>query len=228
VTPTGAFAANLTWLERGAYGTSGSAHGIGDQFTLLNVGGTDGTSISFDLPPQYVGQTLYLKLLSFNLFGLALQDASTALEYQYSPTGAGFQVVATADTNIPAGAFVYVYNSAGVKHAAIADNTTADYANGFVLSAIASGAVGVVTTSGFNSAVAVSANQAQVWLGTAGGYVTAAPTTPGAMVQVIGNAVIGKGVYFLPAATPTNPHLLGSESGSILTTEAGPDLSTET
>ena len=39
---------------------------------------------------------------------------------------------------------------------------------------------------------------------------------------------LGKGVYFLPAATPTNPHLLGSESGSILTTEAGPDLSTET
>jgi hypothetical protein len=224
VTPTGAFAANLTWLERGAYGTSAGAHSIGDQFTLFNVAGTDGTSIAFDLPPQYVGQTLYLKLASFNVFGLANQDVSTCLEYQYSPTGAGFQVVATADANIPAGAFVYVYDSAGVKHVAIADNATADYANGFVLSAVASGNVGVVQTSGFNSAAVVAANLPQVWLGTAGAYVTTAPTAPGATVQVIGNAVIGKGVYFLPATVTQLPRALETEGGTTLETEGGTNI----
>jgi len=90
VAATGTYAANLTYLERGQYGTAAGAHNIGDQFTLLNVAGTDATSIAFALPAQYVGQTIYLKLASFNIFGLAQQDLSTCAEYQYTPTGAGF------------------------------------------------------------------------------------------------------------------------------------------
>lgn len=90
VTATGTFAANLTFLERGVYGTTAGAHSIGDQFTLLNVAGTDETSIAFDLPPQYVGQPIWLKFCSFNVFGQALQDPSVVTEYKYTPTGAGF------------------------------------------------------------------------------------------------------------------------------------------
>ena len=90
VTSTATYAANLTYLQRGAYGTAPGAHGVGDQFTLLDVTGTDGTSVAYDLPAQYIGQVLYLKLASFNVFGQASQDLSTVAEYQYTPTGAGF------------------------------------------------------------------------------------------------------------------------------------------
>lgn len=103
VTATGTFTANLTYLERGQYGTAAGAHSIGDQFTLLNVGGTDGTSIAFDLPAQYVGQPIYLKLASFNIFGLAQQDLSTCLEYVYTPTGAGFGTGSGGVPQVPTG-----------------------------------------------------------------------------------------------------------------------------
>ena len=99
VTATATYAANLTYLERGAYGTAAGAHNIGDQFTLLDASGTDGTSVAYALPSQYIGQTLYLKLCSFNVFGQAQQDISTVLEYQYTPTGAGF---GTATAGVPA------------------------------------------------------------------------------------------------------------------------------
>ena len=87
VAATGTYAANLTYLERGLYGSSAAAHASGAQFTVLNVAGTDGTSIAFSLPTQYIGQPIYLKLLSYNLFGNVLQDPSTAVEYQYTPGG---------------------------------------------------------------------------------------------------------------------------------------------
>ena len=99
VTATATYAANLTYLERGAYGTSAGAHNVGDQFTLLDVSGTDGTSVAYDLPAQYIGQTIYLKLCSFNVFGQAAQDISTVPEYQYTPTGAGF---GTGAAGVPA------------------------------------------------------------------------------------------------------------------------------
>jgi hypothetical protein len=41
------------------------------------------------VPAGYVGQTLYLKFQSFNIFGLGLQDLSTCATYEYVPTGAG-------------------------------------------------------------------------------------------------------------------------------------------
>jgi len=90
VSATGTYAADLSYLERGAYGTGPGAHSIGDQFTQIDVTGTDGTSVAFDIPPQYIGATIYLKLLSFNVFKQALQDPSTVVEYQYTPTGAGY------------------------------------------------------------------------------------------------------------------------------------------
>jgi len=90
VSATGTYAANLTYLERGVYGTSAGAHSIGDQFTQIDVSGMDETSVSYDLPPQYIGQTIYLKLTSFNVFEKALQDPSTVTEYQYTPLGTGY------------------------------------------------------------------------------------------------------------------------------------------
>jgi hypothetical protein len=90
VAATGTYTANLTYLQRGQYGTSAGAHSVGDQFTVIDPLGVDGATLAFDLPAQYVGVTLYIKLASFNLFGLSQQDLSTCVEYSYTPTGAGF------------------------------------------------------------------------------------------------------------------------------------------
>ncbi|HEX3916533.1 MAG TPA: phage tail protein [Caulobacteraceae bacterium] len=236
VTPTATYAADLTWLYRGAYGASGAAHAIGDQFTLIDITGSDGTSLAYTLPPQYVGQTLYLKLASFNLFGLSRQDLSTCLEYQYTPAGTGFggetgSVVALATSAIAAGAFVNVFVAAGVTQVQPAQaNSAATFANGFALFPIASGVSGVVTLSGLNSAVAVAATQAQVWLSdaTPGGFATSAPSGPGDIVQVLGPATQGVGVSFLPGGAPMNPRLVAAENGLEILAEGGALITTET
>ena len=54
----------LTSLYRGLYGTASAAHSVGAPFARL-----DGAVFEYDLPPQYVGQVLYIKLQSFNVFG---------------------------------------------------------------------------------------------------------------------------------------------------------------
>lgn len=90
VVATGTYSANLTYLERGQYGTTARSHAAGEQFTLIDVLGNSGTSIAFDLPAQYIGQPLYLKFSSYNAFGNAAQDLSACTEYLYIPTGAGY------------------------------------------------------------------------------------------------------------------------------------------
>ncbi len=103
VSATGTYAANLTYLYRGVYGTVAGSHSSGDQFTVIDPLGVDGTTIAFDLPAQYVGQPIYLKLASFNLFGLAQQDLSTCAEYKYTPTGAGYGTGTGGLPQTPAG-----------------------------------------------------------------------------------------------------------------------------
>ncbi len=75
---------SLTTLYRGLYGTTIASHSIGAQFARL-----DNTIFKYDLPSQYVGQTLYLKFQSFNVFGGGVQDISTCSVYTYTPTGSG-------------------------------------------------------------------------------------------------------------------------------------------
>ena len=85
---TGTYTANLTYLERGQYGTAPIAHASGEQFTLIDVLGTTGATVSFALPDAYIGQVAWLKFASFNQFGLEQQDLSTVVEYQYGIIGA--------------------------------------------------------------------------------------------------------------------------------------------
>lgn len=103
VAATGTYAANLTYLERGLYGTSGIAHSIGDQFTLFDTTGKLGSTIKFELPSQYIGQTLYLKFQSFNVFGQAAEDMSTLTTYKYVPAGAGYGTVSGGLPSVPTG-----------------------------------------------------------------------------------------------------------------------------
>src|SRR5262249_20022765 len=74
----------LSYLRRGLYGTAIAAHAAGSAFARL-----DGTEFAYDLPAAYVGQTLYLKFTSFNIYGAAEEDLSTVAAYTYVPTGHG-------------------------------------------------------------------------------------------------------------------------------------------
>jgi hypothetical protein len=75
---------NLTVLYRGLYGTLPNGHLTGANFTRL-----DNAIFKYVLPPQYINQTVFVKLQSFNLYGDGLQDLSTATAYQFIPGGLG-------------------------------------------------------------------------------------------------------------------------------------------
>ena len=83
-TLTGTDAYNLTGLQRGLYGTAAAAHKSGAPFARL-----DGAVTTYNLPANYIGQTLYFKLQSFNVFGAGVQDLSTCAVYTFTPAGAG-------------------------------------------------------------------------------------------------------------------------------------------
>jgi hypothetical protein len=72
----------LTTLYRGLYGTASTAHASGAPFARL-----DGAVFEYDLPARYVGQALYIKLQSFNVFGGGVQDLSSCAAYTYTPSG---------------------------------------------------------------------------------------------------------------------------------------------
>jgi hypothetical protein len=93
VSATGTYTSNLTYLERGAYGTAGGAHAAGDFFSRIDLGEVNtapNSVIAWTLPAQYIGATLYLKFQSFNTFGNALEDIADVTEYTYTPSGQGY------------------------------------------------------------------------------------------------------------------------------------------
>ena len=83
-TLTGVNAYNLTGLARGLDGTNPAAHATGAAFARL-----DGTIVKYDLPQSYVGQTLYFKFQSFNVFGAGVQSLADCLAYPYAPRNSG-------------------------------------------------------------------------------------------------------------------------------------------
>ena len=82
-TLTSAHHYSLTYLYRGLFGTAIAPHSTGAQFAFLN-----GSAIfKYDLPAQYVGREIYIKLQSFNVFGGGLQNIATCTAYTYTPAG---------------------------------------------------------------------------------------------------------------------------------------------
>lgn len=79
---------NLTYLRRGAYGTTTVTHASGEAFVRLDE---DLFTMPFD--PGEAGQVLYFKFTSFNLYGGAEQDLSAATAYTFTiPFGfSGFE-----------------------------------------------------------------------------------------------------------------------------------------
>jgi hypothetical protein len=80
---TRAYYYNLTTLYRGVYGTTPASHPAGTQFARI-----DQSVGRFPYPSTLIGQTIYLKFLSFNIVGGALQNLSEVLPYTYTTTGA--------------------------------------------------------------------------------------------------------------------------------------------
>ncbi|MBV8090356.1 MAG: phage tail protein [Alphaproteobacteria bacterium] len=87
---TSAYHYSLTTLYRGVYGTTAGSHPAGTQFARI-----DQSVGRFPYPNTLVGQTIYLKFLSFNIVGGALQNLAEVLPYTYTTTGAGKASVST-------------------------------------------------------------------------------------------------------------------------------------
>jgi hypothetical protein len=84
---------NLTYLRRGQIGTAPAAWPTGSFFTRVDLANAAGdlspTLLIYNLPVQYIGQTVYLKFCSFNVFGSVQQDISAVTAYTYVPCGLG-------------------------------------------------------------------------------------------------------------------------------------------
>ena len=81
-TLTGASQYTVSRLERGAWGTVNAAHASGAAFVCL-----DGAPLRIAYDPSRIGQTLYLKLLSFNPYGGGLADIATVSPITYTIQG---------------------------------------------------------------------------------------------------------------------------------------------
>lgn len=77
-TPTGADSFDLDYLVRGAYETAPAAHPVGTRFADLTSG-----FLKYPFTYDRVGQTIYVKLLSFNAYGGGLQSLADVDPYAY-------------------------------------------------------------------------------------------------------------------------------------------------
>lgn len=72
-------------LYRGLYSSTASGHLSAAAFARL-----DDQIFKVDLPAQFINQTVYVKLQSFNIFGGGVQDLASCTVYTYIPRGTGF------------------------------------------------------------------------------------------------------------------------------------------
>jgi hypothetical protein len=86
-TLTAAYKYGLAYLRRGTYGTAIVAHAAGAPFARF--GPNDPSLFRYGYPASFVGQTIYLKLPGFNIFGQALQDLASVTAYNHTLLGTG-------------------------------------------------------------------------------------------------------------------------------------------
>jgi len=82
-TLTGANAYTLGYLRRGVFGSAIAAHSSGAQFCRLDADSV--VRVPFD--SSRIGQTIYVKLLSFNVWGGGLQGLADVTAYTHTITG---------------------------------------------------------------------------------------------------------------------------------------------
>jgi hypothetical protein len=86
-TLTAPYKYDLTYLRRGVYGTPISAHSAGA--TFARFGPNDPSLFKYVYPQSFVGQTIQVKLPSFNIFGQAMQSLAGLTPTSYTLTGDG-------------------------------------------------------------------------------------------------------------------------------------------
>jgi hypothetical protein len=158
----GPYTSDLTYLERGAYGTTGNSHATGDFFSRIDLGELNtppNSVIAYTLPTQYIGATLYLKLQSFNVFGNETQDISTVTEYIYTPSGSGYGGGGSGTPTTPTGLTAFpIHGFISLQWSA---NPSSDHVTNYnVLRAASSGgpysAIGSPTNNSYNDNTVVS------------------------------------------------------------------------
>ncbi len=70
-------------LTRGAYGSNIDRHSAGSQFVRI-----DEAMFKYAVPANWVGRTIWVKLVSFNVFGSGVQELSEVPAYSYTIKGA--------------------------------------------------------------------------------------------------------------------------------------------
>ena len=83
-TLTSAYNYNITNIQRAMYGTQAALHTSGTNFWRL-----DSSILKSVLTTPYIGQTLYFKFQSINVWGSGVQALSSCTVYSYTPTGLG-------------------------------------------------------------------------------------------------------------------------------------------
>lgn len=83
---------NLTKIYRGILGTVEASHAAGARFVRM-----DDRTLEIPITPARIGTTLYFKLISFNIFGKALQQLSDVSPYLYVPNP-GWSVSNTSES----------------------------------------------------------------------------------------------------------------------------------
>lgn len=86
---------NLTYLVRGAYGSPIGAHLQGAAFTRV-----DQNIVQFPFSANQIGKPLFLKFLSFNIYGGGLQGLADVPNYTYYPTGLAFRALPADVVNL--------------------------------------------------------------------------------------------------------------------------------
>ena len=79
-TPTGANAYNLTGLYRGLYGTTPGSHSSGASWAKI-----DANVFRYQIPVGQVGATLYIKLVSWNIWGGGKRSIGSETAYTFTP-----------------------------------------------------------------------------------------------------------------------------------------------
>jgi hypothetical protein len=132
-------------------------------------------------------------------------DATGRLDVSFMPVGIGANTASiTASEAISAGSFVNVWNNSGVFNVRNADCSAAvggKKAHGFVLAAVANGAVASVYFTGNDNTGVTGAVAGDVFLSTSGSFSSTAPTTSGYTVQRLGTATSATSINFVEQPT---------------------------
>lgn len=73
----------LSNLTRGAYGSAIDSHAAGSQFARI-----DDTLFRYTVPRNWIGRTVWVKLVSYNVFSGGIQDLASVPAYSYTIKGA--------------------------------------------------------------------------------------------------------------------------------------------